>query len=112
VKHSERVSHLERQISHLTDLEKKLDEAQTDFGTRLNLFESRMDETVTAQLAQTNSTMDAMMNANLERIMLAVNRLMTDDWKPSSMVVAREDPSIDRATMASDGMQTDHDDSG
>jgi hypothetical protein len=109
VKNSERVSHLERQISRLTDLEKKLDDAQTDFGTRLNLFESRMAETVTAQLAQTNSTMEAMMNANLESIMMAVNRLMTDDRKPPS-VVARDPFIAARATMASDGKQTDHDD--
>ena len=110
VKNSERVSHLERQISRLTDLEKKLDEAQTDFGTRLNLFESRMADTVTAQLAQTNSTMEAMMNANLESIMLAVNRLMTNDRKPSQSVAARDPHIVDRAsTMESDGKQTDHD---
>jgi hypothetical protein len=71
VKNSERVSHFDRQISRLTDLEKKLDEAQTDFGTRLNLFESRMAETVTAQLAQTNLTMEAMMNAHLASLKLA-----------------------------------------
>jgi hypothetical protein len=109
MKNSERVSHLERQLSRLTDLEQKLDEVQTDFGTRLNLFESRMSETVTAQLAQTNLTMEAMMNANLASIMSAVNRLMPDDRNPSTMVDFT-DPSIgDRANLALEDEHNNHD---
>jgi hypothetical protein len=110
MKNSERVSHLERQLSRLTDVEKKLDEAQTDFGTRLNLFESRMSETVTAQLAQTNLTMEAMMNANLvASIMSAVNRLMPDDRNSSTMVDSTV-PSIgDRANLALEDEHNTHD---
>ena len=39
-KSSERMSSIERQLHRIHDLETKLDEAQTDFGCRLNLFET------------------------------------------------------------------------
>jgi hypothetical protein len=54
VKNSERVSHPERQIHRLSDLEKKFNEVQTDYGMRFNLFESRISETVTAQISKSN----------------------------------------------------------
>ena len=49
-KNSERVSQIERQLHRINDLDTKLDTVQTDFGQRLNIFESRMVNTVKEQM--------------------------------------------------------------
>ena len=53
---SERVSHIERQLKRLNDLDTKLDNVQTDFGKRLNIFESRMLETVKGHIDSSTTT--------------------------------------------------------
>ena len=65
---SERVSHVERQLKWINDLDTKLDNVQTDFGLRLNIFESRMVETVKGHIESSNTTMENM-NANLSKLM-------------------------------------------
>ena len=60
-KQSERVSQIERQLHRINDLDTKLDNVQTDFGLRLNIFETRMVETVKDQM---------------EKLMLVVNSLV------------------------------------
>ena len=72
---SERVSHIERQLKRLNDLDTKLDNVQTDFGQRLNIFESRMVETVKGHIDSSNITMDNM-NNNLSKLMSVVNQLV------------------------------------
>ena len=72
---SERVSHIERQLKRLNDLDTKLDKVQTDFGQRLNIFESRMVETVKGHIESSNSTMENM-NNNLSKLMSVVNQLV------------------------------------
>ena len=74
-KQSERVSHLERQISRLDELDAKLDGVQADFGRRLNLFEDRMVDTVKNHIESSNSTMDNM-NSNIAKLMSVVNKLV------------------------------------
>jgi hypothetical protein len=67
-KNSKRVSHIERQLNRITDLETQLDAVETDFGLRFNLFESRITETV----------MDDM-NSNFEKLMNVVAKLVNKD---------------------------------
>ena len=63
-KSSERISSIERQLHRIHDLDSKLDEVQTDFGARLNLFEARMVESVTSN-----------MTSNLQQMLAVVNKL-------------------------------------
>ena len=72
---SERVSHIERQLKRLNDLDTKLDNVQTDFGKRLNIFESRMVETVKGHIDSSTTTMENM-NNNLSKLMSVVNQLV------------------------------------
>jgi hypothetical protein len=72
---SERVSHIERQLKRLNDLDTKLDNVQTDFGQRLNIFESRMVETVKGHIESSHATMENM-NNNLSKLMSVVNQLV------------------------------------
>jgi hypothetical protein len=67
-KSSERISSIERQLHRINDLETKLDDAQTDFGCRLNLFETRMVESVTST-----------MNSNMQQLMGLINQLSSHD---------------------------------
>jgi hypothetical protein len=85
-KQSERVSHLERQISRLDELDAKLDGVQADFGRRLNLFEDRMVETVKNHIESSNSTMDNM-NSNIAKLMSVVNKLV--DTREGSFLTTR-----------------------
>ena len=74
-KQSERVSHLERQLICISELDAKLEEVQADFGQRLNLFENRMVNTVKDHIESSNLTMDNM-NSNMAKLMAVVNKLV------------------------------------
>lgn len=78
-KQSERVSHLERQIRRISDLDAKLDDVQTDFGRRLILFENRMVDTVNGHI-KTSITAMGNMNSNLNKLMAVVGALMMN-WE-------------------------------
>ena len=67
-KSSERISSIERQLHRINDLDAKLDEAKTDFGTRLNLFEARMVESMTST-----------MNNNMQQLMAVVTKMASPD---------------------------------
>ena len=51
-KQSDRVSQIERQVQRVHELESKLDGIQTDFATRMNLFEGRIEETMNNNMAK------------------------------------------------------------
>ena len=51
-KQSERVSQLERQLHRVHEFDAKLDSIQTDFASRLNLFEGRMEESMNSNMAK------------------------------------------------------------
>ena len=67
-KSSERISSIERQLHRINDLDSKLDKVQADFGCRLNLFEARMVESVTAT-----------MNSNMQQLIGLVNKLAASE---------------------------------
>ena len=75
-KSSERLSSIERQLHRIHDLDAKLDDVQTDFGVRLNLFEARMVESVTTN-----------MTASMQQLISVVNKL-------SASVPNREDTTL------------------
>jgi hypothetical protein len=70
-KSSERISSIERQLHRINDLDAKFAEVQTDFGARLNLFEARMVETVTAN-----------MTSNMKQLMEVVNSKLVEQVEP------------------------------
>jgi archaellum component FlaC len=74
-KQLERVSHLERQMSRLTELDTKLDGVQTDFGRLLNIFENRMVETVKDHIESSKTAMDNL-NTNMAKLMSVVNNVV------------------------------------
>lgn len=74
-KNSERISHIERQLHRIDDIDSKLDQVQTDFGQRLNLFENRMVGTVKDHIESSHHNMENM-NTSLEKLMLVVNKLL------------------------------------
>ncbi|KAI2507667.1 hypothetical protein MHU86_6760 [Fragilaria crotonensis] len=82
-KNSERLSHIERKLHRIDDIDTKLDEVQTDFGQRLTIFESRMVETVKGHIESSHHNMENM-NTSLEKLMLVVNRLLTHSGNPSN----------------------------
>jgi hypothetical protein len=51
-KQSERVSQIERQLQRVHELDSKLDTIQTDFSSRLSLFEGRMEESMNSNMAR------------------------------------------------------------
>ena len=51
-KQSERVSRLERELQRVQELDSKLDTIQTDFVSRLNLFEGRMEQSMNSNMSQ------------------------------------------------------------
>ena len=69
-KTSERISHIERQLHRIVD------EVKTDFGQQLNLFETRMVDTVKGHIESSNHN-TANMTASMEKLMIIVNRLLT-----------------------------------
>ena len=75
-KNSERISLIERQLHRISDLDSKLDSVQTDFGQRMNLFESRMVDTVKGHIESSNHNM-VNMNTSLEKLMEVVNKLVS-----------------------------------
>ncbi|KAI2497152.1 hypothetical protein MHU86_17355 [Fragilaria crotonensis] len=105
-KNSERLSHIERKLHRIDDIDTKLDEVQTDFGQRLTIFESRMVETVKGHIESSHHNMENM-NTSLEKLMLVVNRLLTHSGNPSNnstldpMSVSDPiDPSLDTGIVA------------
>jgi hypothetical protein len=74
---SERLSSIERQLHRIHDLDAKLDEVQTDFGNRLNLFEARMLASVTSNMSD-----------NMQQLIAVVNQLS------SSAQPIRDDPTL------------------
>ena len=51
-KQSERVSQIERQLQKVYEFESKIDTIQTDFSSRLSLFEGRMEESLSSNMAK------------------------------------------------------------
>jgi hypothetical protein len=51
-KQSERVSRLERELQRVQEFNSKLDTIQTDFVSRLNLFEGRMEQSMNSNMSQ------------------------------------------------------------
>ena len=51
-KQSERVSQIERQLQRVHELDSKLDTIQTDFSSRLSMFEGRMEESMNSNMAK------------------------------------------------------------
>ena len=70
-KNSERLSSIERQLHRIHDLDTKLDDVQADFGSRLNLFEARMVESVTTN-----------MTASMQQLLTVVNNLSSSAQLP------------------------------
>jgi hypothetical protein len=81
-KNSERISLIERQLHRIDDIDSKLDDVKTDFGQRLNIFETRMVETVQGHIESSNHTMENL-NINLEKLMSVVNTLVLHSGNPS-----------------------------
>jgi hypothetical protein len=69
---SDRLSSIERQLHRIDQVDSKLDLVQTDFGSRLTLFEGRMMETVRNQMAESS---DAIANRNTS---FSMETLMAD----------------------------------
>ena len=67
-KQSERVSQIERQLQRVHELDTKLDTIQTDFSSRLSLFEGRMEES---------------MNSNMEKLLALVQNLQQNSSNTS-----------------------------
>ncbi len=82
-KNSERLSLIERQLHRIDDIESKLDNVKTDFGQRLNIFETRMVETVQGHIESSNYNLDNL-NITLEKLMSVVNMLVSHSGNPSS----------------------------
>ena len=87
-KTSERVSHSERQLHRINDLDTNFSkEQETDFGHRLNLFETRMVNSVQEHRASSNNTM-ACTKSILERPILCLDFLedslpfLKNKWDP------------------------------
>ena len=76
-KNSERVSHIERQLSRLTTLETQLGEVKTDFGLRLNIFESRLAETMKGHMESSQQNIEHL-NVHFEKLMTAVATLVNN----------------------------------
>jgi hypothetical protein len=51
-KQSDRVSQLERQVQRVHEFDSKMDAIQTDFATRMNMFEGRIEETMNNNMAK------------------------------------------------------------
>ena len=51
-KQSERVSQLEREFQRVQELDSKLDTIQTEFVSRLNLFEGRIEQSMNSNMSQ------------------------------------------------------------
>ena len=90
-KTSERISHIERQLHRIDDIDTKLDDVKNDFGQRLNLFEARMVDTVKDHIEASNHN-TANMTASMEKLMIIVNRLLTqqnDNIADNSSTISR-----------------------
>jgi chromosome segregation ATPase len=57
---SERVAHMERQLQRVHEFDSKLDTIQTDFATRLNLLEGRMEASMDNNMAKLLALVQAM----------------------------------------------------
>ena len=62
---SERISLIEQQLHRINNLDSKLDDAKTDFGHRLLLFETRVVDTVKGHIESSNHNMENM-NTSME----------------------------------------------
>lgn len=69
---------IERQLHRINDLDSKLDNVQTDFGQRLNIFENCMVDTVKGHIESSNHNM-ANMNNSLEKLMAVVDTLVSQN---------------------------------
>lgn len=86
-KNSERISHIERQLHRIDDIDSKMDDVKTDFGQRLNLFENRMVGTLKDHIESSNNNMDNM-KTSLEKLMSVVNKvLLSHSGNPSQTTV-------------------------
>ena len=57
---SERVSQMERQLQRVQEFDSKLDTIQTDFATRINLLEGRMEESMNNNMAKLMALVQSM----------------------------------------------------
>ena len=86
-KQSERVSQIERQLQRVHEFDTKLDTIQTDFSSRLSLFEGRMEES---------------MNSNMEKLLALVQHLHPQPSGTSGSNQAGEPHSSHSSTKLSD----------
>jgi hypothetical protein len=100
--HSERISMIERQLHRIHDLDSKLDNVQTDFGQRLNIFENRMVDTVKGHIESSNHNM-ANMNNSLEKLMAVVNTLVSQNDTNTASLKHRTDTTVPPTLQATAG---------
>ena len=63
-KQSERVSQIERQLQRVHELDSKLDTIQTDFSSRLSIFEGRMEESMNSNMAKLLALVQNLVHSN------------------------------------------------
>ena len=105
---SDRLSSIERQLHRIDQVDSKLDLVQTDFGSRLTLFEGRMTETVRSQMAASSDAIAArnlgFMETLMEEITTIFNQHLRDTEATShtSTAIVAHDPSQVAATSHAD----------
>ena len=75
---SDRISQIERQLHRITTMEEKLDSVQQDFSTRLDDFEGKVLSSMKRQIDSSGNALESM-NAKLEKLMLVVEKVVTDN---------------------------------
>ena len=90
-KNSERLSHIERQLHRIDDIDPKLEEVKRDFGMRLNLLEGRLLDTVSRQMESTNL---AFMKELISEVTDTLKLYVTDDRQTVNASTAAVDRAV------------------
>ena len=75
---SDRLSQIERQLHRINDMDGKLDSVKTEFATRLEDFEGKILSSMKSQIDASGAAL-ASMNAKLEKLMLVMARVVTEE---------------------------------
>jgi hypothetical protein len=75
---SDRISQIERQLHRITDMEGKIDSVKQEFSTRLDDFEGKMLSSMKRQIDSSGGAFESM-NTKLEKLMLVMSQVMTDN---------------------------------